>query len=138
MSAPGYWRQQSQLHRLEGNSCTVCNAAFFPARPVCSACHATTLSPKRFRGKGQIVTYSVIRTSQRDSEGAQINRPARSPPYVIGIVKLDEGPQLTTEIIGCDPSTVTIGSRVRAVFRKLSEIGNQGVIHYGYKFELDE
>ena len=32
---------------------------------------------------------------------------------------------------------IEIGSRVSSVFRKISEDGKSGIIHYGYKFKLD-
>ncbi len=54
-------------------------------------------------------------------------------PYVLAIVQLDEGPRLTAQIV-CDPLDVKIGMRVRSVFRKLGEEGQDGVIYYGTKF----
>lgn len=60
-------------------------------------------------GQGTVYTYTVAR------------RPTAPPwaedgPYIIAIVELDEGPRMMTNIIGCDPDTVAIGMRVRAVF----------------------
>ncbi len=55
----------------------------------------------------------------------------------MGIIKLDEGPRITSQIVDCDPEEVSIGSRVRAVFRKIDEEGPAGAIHYGYKFVLE-
>jgi uncharacterized OB-fold protein len=37
-------------------------------------------------------------------------------PYVVAYVQLDEGPQLLTNIVGCDPSAVSIGMRVKVDF----------------------
>jgi uncharacterized OB-fold protein len=50
------------------------------------------------------------------------------------MVRMDEGVMLTAQIVDCPLNDVKIGMRVRAVLRKLSEEGEDGVIHYGYKF----
>jgi hypothetical protein len=54
-------------------------------------------------------------------------------PYVLAIVKLDEGPQITTQIV-MDPAKVKIGMKVKSVFRKIATDGESGIIHYGTKF----
>jgi uncharacterized OB-fold protein len=55
-------------------------------------------------------------------------------PYVLAIVEMEEGFQLTSQIIDVDPAVVKIGMQVNAAFRKLGSEGEAGVIHYGYKF----
>jgi uncharacterized OB-fold protein len=37
-------------------------------------------------------------------------------PYVVAYVELEEGPQLLTNLVGCDPETITIGMSVRVDF----------------------
>src|SRR5690606_41544759 len=54
-------------------------------------------------------------------------------PYVLAIVKLDEGPRFTAQLV-CTPEEVTFGMRVRPVFRRIAADGESGVIHYGTKF----
>jgi uncharacterized OB-fold protein len=51
----------------------------------------------------------------------------------MAIVQLDEGPKLTTQLVGLDQEPEA-GMKVRAVFRKIAEEGAEGVIYYGYKF----
>jgi acetyl-CoA acetyltransferase len=50
--------------------------------------------------------------------------PDIEPPYVIAIVGIDEDQRvrLTTQIIGCAPSDVVIGSRVRVVFEQHEDV----------------
>jgi uncharacterized OB-fold protein len=57
-------------------------------------------------------------------------------PYVVAIIKLEEGAQITSQIVDCDPDMVEIGDDVEMVFRKIKEEGEAGVISYGYKFKL--
>ena len=79
----------------------------------------------KFSGTGTVVTYTVIQI-----EPDQFASPG---PYVLAIIRLDEGPQMTTQII-CDPKEAKIGMRVRSTFRKIATDGESGIIHYGTKF----
>jgi len=54
-------------------------------------------------------------------------------PYVIALVKLDEGPMLTAQLTDLDGEP-EIGMRVEMVTRKLRTDGEEGMIVYGYKF----
>jgi len=42
-------------------------------------------------------------------------------PYVIAIVELEEGPRMTTNVVGCEPDDVHIGMPVRATFEDVDE-----------------
>ena len=54
-------------------------------------------------GKGEIYTYSVMRRAD--------------PAYVIAYVTLEEGVSVMTNIVECDPDTVSIGQKVEVAFR---------------------
>ena len=59
-------------------------------------------------------------------------------PYCIAIIKLDEGPRITSQIVDCEPEIVKPGMKVKSVFRKLGEDSESGILHYGTKFILVE
>lgn len=80
----------------------------------------------KFSGKGQVVTYSVVRDAP---EGYELE-----VPYIVAIVQLEEGPRLTAPITYCDLDEIFIGMPVEVCFRKLREAGDHGIIIYGYKF----
>jgi uncharacterized OB-fold protein len=42
-------------------------------------------------------------------------------PYVVALIRLDEGPTMMSNVIGCDPEQVEIGMPVEAIFEKWSE-----------------
>jgi uncharacterized OB-fold protein len=42
-------------------------------------------------------------------------------PYVYALVDLDEGPRLTTNIVGCPVDEVAVGMRVRARFEDVDD-----------------
>lgn len=80
----------------------------------------------KLSGRGKLITYTVIYTPPSNFEN--------QVPYAVGIVELDEGPRITSQIVDCDPEKLKIGMRVEAVFRKIQEDGDTGAIYYGYKF----
>jgi uncharacterized OB-fold protein len=55
-------------------------------------------------------------------------------PFVLGVIELEDGSRLTTQITDVMPGEVTIGMPVEAVFRKVSEDGDSGIIQYAIKF----
>lgn len=72
-------------------------------------------------------TFSVIRVP---SEGFEAYA-----PYIIGLIQLDEGPKVTTQIVDCSLEEVYIDMPVEVCFRKLREQGKEGIICYGFKFK---
>ncbi len=79
----------------------------------------------KFKGTGEIITYTTVYQAPRNLN--------RQMPYALAIIKLDEGPRLLSEVI-CDPEELSTGMRVRSVFRRIGEEGEQGIIYYGTKF----
>jgi len=126
MSVARFWRKIPQRYNMLGTKCETCGKHFFPPRTFCPDCRrAGKIVDYKFVGRGTIVTYSVIHTASEQYEALT--------PYVIAIVKLDEGPQITTQIV-CRPDQVKIGMKVKSVFRKIATDGASGIIHYGTKF----
>ncbi len=127
-SIPLFWRLRKAKYRLEGTKCRKCKSVFFPPRSFCSRCRRKgEIECFPFSGKGTIISYTIIRTPPEGFE--------KQSPYAVAIVKLDEGAQISGQVIG-DLKEVETGKRVSAVFRKMYEDGPQGVINYGLKFAL--
>ena len=126
MTVARFWRKIPQRYNLIGTKCETCSRHFFPPRTFCPDCRRTgKIVNHKFAGFGTLVTYTVIQTAPGQFSSAA--------PYVLGIIKLDEGPQMTTQII-VDPKDVKIGMRVKSTFRKIATDGESGIIHYGTKF----
>jgi hypothetical protein len=129
MGTPMSWRRIPERYGLIGSHCEVCGGNFFPARKVCPICRRRgKVKQVRFSGKGKIYSYTVIYSPPSGFELAT--------PYLMAIVELDEGPKLTTQIVDCDMKDVKIGALVKMVFRKIQEDGEEGLIHYGFKFKV--
>lgn len=87
---------------------------------VCVVCRVITGF-----GTGVVVMFTVIHTAN-EQFGAYT-------PYVLAIVKLDERPRMTAQVI-CEPKDERIGMRVKSAFRGIATDGESGIIHYGTKF----
>jgi hypothetical protein len=125
VSSARYWREIPQRYRLETGKCKRCGKIFFPPRTVCDACGSREHEIFRANDEGTLLTYTVIRTGPTEF--------ADQAPYAVGIVELDGGPRLTTQIADCDFDKLEIGKKVKIEFRKIYEEGEAGVICYGYK-----
>ncbi|MCD5425682.1 MAG: Zn-ribbon domain-containing OB-fold protein [Methanosarcinaceae archaeon] len=129
MTVARFWRMQQARYNLKGTHCNSCNEYFYPPRNLCPMCRRTgNVESYKFKGKGQVVTYTVIHTKTEEL----IHR----TPYILAIVKMDEGPRFTTQIIE-EPENMSIGMRVKPVFRKLMTDDDKGMIVYGTKFVKD-
>ena len=124
-SAPMSWRLAKHRYALIGTRCPGCSALFFPPRTCCTACGSEKIESFQFSGNGVIVSFTTIHAAPEGFE--------KNVPYNIGLIKLVEGPVITSQIVN---NPIVIGDKVRIVFRKLSEDGKSGLINYGFKFEL--
>lgn len=70
---------------------------------------ADDLEWREASGLAMVYTYTVAeRPTAPAWQGAT--------PQLIAVVELDEGPKVTTELVGVAPEAIRIGMRVRAVF----------------------
>lgn len=111
LSAP-FW-EAARRRELMIQRCRACARHIFYPRLNCTHCGARDLEWVRALGRGTVYTYTVAR---RPTHPAFTDK----TPYVIAIVELDEGPRMTTNIVGCDPEAVRIGMAVEAVFEDVS------------------
>ncbi len=127
-SVPLAWRRFEARYRLVGNRCLTCGTIYFPPKAICPKCRRKgKLEKYQLKGEGKIHTYTIIHAAPSGFE--------KRVPYCIAIIELDEGPKVLGEVVG-DLTLLDIGARVRAVFRKIYEDGEDGIIHYGLKWEL--
>ncbi|GBE54163.1 MAG TPA: Zn-ribbon domain-containing OB-fold protein [Euryarchaeota archaeon] len=127
MSIPRFWRNIKSRYNLIGKQCKSCKSIYFPPRNFCPKCRRIgELEDYKLKGNGEVVTYTIIRTPPDGFDMVS--------PYIMGIVELEEGPMLTTQIVDADVNEIYIGMPVKRVFRKIGEDGDAGLIYYGFKF----
>ncbi|MEA2097592.1 MAG: Zn-ribbon domain-containing OB-fold protein [Patescibacteria group bacterium] len=128
MSVASIWRHIPSRYNLAGTHCRTCGKYYFPSRTICPRCRRDgKMEEYLFKGTGKVVSYTVIHAVPEGHSG--------QVPYILAIIKLDEGPRLTGQIVNVRLDGVEIGMEVKPVFRKLGEDGNKGIIYYGAKFE---
>ncbi len=125
MELPQHWRLNDQRYRLTGEKCSHCGADIFPPRDVCPKCSEPAKMLYTFTGKGTVYSYTTIVDAPEGFEN--------QAPYVVALVKLDEGPLVTAQLTDLD-GPPEIGMKVEMVTRKLRTDGDAGIIVYGYKF----
>ncbi len=126
MSVPRFWRKLKNLYNLIGTKCEKCGEYFYPPRNMCPRCRRNgKIVPFKFRGTGEVLTYTIVHNAAKDY--------TMHTPYILAIIKLDEGPRLTSQVI-CDHKDIRIGLKVKSAFRRLGEESEKGMIYYGTKF----
>jgi uncharacterized OB-fold protein len=108
----GYWDGVAR-HELLLKHCPACNRHFHPKRIVCTDCGSDALAWKRASGRGEVYSFSEVHRAPSPAFG-------KGTPYVVGLVRLEEGVHLFTRFVD---GPVEIGAKVRVDFRKL-ELGN--------------
>ena len=89
--------------------CRACRTVQHRPRGICASCLSDDIESFVASGRGEVYTYSVVRQNQMPAFAAAV-------PYVVSYVQLEEGPQLLTNIVDCDPEAVSIGMPVRVDF----------------------
>jgi len=80
------------------------------------------------KGQGKLLTYTVIHVSPKQFEALA--------PYPVGIVKLNEGPQLLGMIRGVEPDKIKVGMSLTVDFEKASSTQTQWPTWPRYHFKL--
>jgi hypothetical protein len=106
--------EAARRHQLVVQQCKQCHTFRFPARPICSTCLSTDAEWVPVCGKGEVFSFNVMH---------QIYHPAFADrvPYAVVLVKLAEGPKMTSNLVGVEPHEIEIGMPVEAVFERLND-----------------
>jgi len=110
-----YWDAAAE-GRLVLPRCTACATVIWFPRGFCPACGSLDVDWIELPGTGEVYSSAVARRGQ----GAY----GEAAPYVVAYVELDlpegsaagPGPRVITNVVGCDPGSVSVGLRVEAVF----------------------
>lgn len=105
-----FWAACRQ-HRLTVQRCRQCARYVFNPAPFCCVCLSSDLEWVESDGVGQVVTFTTVWRGQT---------PAFDVPYVVAVVRLDEGYEMMTNIVGADPTHVAIGDIVRVNFVEIA------------------
>ncbi len=120
MELAKHWRLKGPRYRLEGTRDRRDNTVMFPPPPIAGPDD----EPVTLSGRGEVWSWSMVENGL-DAWGGR---------YIVALVKLVEGPLITAQLTDVEPDGVHIGQPVEMVTRKLRDLGEDGLLVYGYKF----
>lgn len=103
-----YW-DAAREGRLSIQRCRGCRTWICYPRAWCPSCWSTDLEWADASGRGRVVTYSIVHQAPFESY-------AGDAPYVLAVVKLDEGPQMMANVLEVDPAKMAIDMPVEVTF----------------------
>lgn len=121
-----HWRQRAARYRLEGQRHRATGEICFPPGESALEAEDEAWEPHTLSGSGVVYSFSVVRQPPDGYE--------QQTPYVVALVRLNEGPLITAQLTDCDAAAVQIDMPVEVVTRRLRDLGPEGLIIYGYKF----
>lgn len=95
------------------NRCNACGLAFHYPRPFCPTCWSEDVSWEEASGRGTIYTYSTVFMNDLPPFKDRL-------PYVAAAVDLEEGPRIMTNIVDCDPESLSVGMAVEVTYLELT------------------
>lgn len=106
------WWDATRDRRLTVQRCRTCGAHQHHPRPLCTTCGGRDLTFVDAVGTGTVHSFTVVHRAPVAD---------REVPYVVGIVSLDEGPRLMTELVDVDPDDVRCDQPVVVRWRALDD-----------------
>ena len=96
--------------KLMAARCNKCGTLLLPPRPVCTNCLSEDFEWVELRRRGKLLTYTVIHVAPSQFQ--------LMAPYAVGIVKLEDGPNLPGMIRNIDPEKIRVGMDLTVDFDK--------------------
>ncbi len=99
-------------HELRMQHCSNCNEWIWYPKPWCPNCGKKRgLECVKLSGRGQIYSFTVIRQVIENSPAFQADL-----PFLIGLVELEEGPRIYSNVTGVGVDEINIGDSVEVYF----------------------
>ncbi len=108
-----YWEAANQ-NKFVIQKCKDCGEFNFIPRMACPTCFSDNMGWVEASGKGTVYSHTTVLN----------NAPTafqNDCPYVVAIIKLAEGPQMVSNIIGIDPEKIHCDMEVEVTFERLNE-----------------
>lgn len=117
----GSFQQYLDEGRLMASRDRVTGEIFLPPRPLNPATYGHDMEWVELSGEGTLVAFTAIHIGVEGMLKAGYDR---QKPYCTGIVELEEGPKISAQIMGVDPSRpdeIQIGAPLRVSFVERGE-----------------
>ena len=110
---PGTTGRARPRARLVIQRCTQCGQFQFYPRSLCASCAGETEWVEA-SGRGTLHTYTVIRQNRSEAF-------APLSPYAVGIVELDEGVRMMSNIVDCDVEALRVDMALEVVILRAAD-----------------
>jgi len=100
-----FW-EAARRHELLLQRCADCGGWQFYPRPFCLRCGSAAVGWARASGAGTVHSQTTVHLKVI---------PELDPPYVVALIRLDEGPLFTANVVG---APTAIGDRVTVAWRE--------------------
>jgi uncharacterized OB-fold protein len=118
-------REMPQRYRLEAGRCQDCGAVSYPPRIVCRDCRSRKMETITLSRQCRLVTHTIIHVPPGPFSD--------EAPYAVGIVETEEGARLTAQVVDVTFDRLQPGLPLKLEFRRIQEVGKDGVLCYGHK-----
>jgi hypothetical protein len=108
-----YW-QAAREGRLVLQHCNACDRPIHYPRIACPHCGSDDLGWQPASGRGTIYSFTVVQSNAPSAFIADM-------PYVVAVVRLAEGVQMLSNIVQCDPDSLSCDQPVEVVFEALND-----------------
>lgn len=118
--------------KLMGSKCKDCGAVYVPVRKLCTKCNTANMEWVEMSGKGKVAAFTSITvgTPFFVEKGY-----GRNKPYCFSVIKLDEGPMVSGQLVGVDeskPETISVDIPVKVKFLE-TEIKGETRVDLGFE-----
>lgn len=107
-----FWDYAKQ-HELRVQKCLECGKLYYPVSPICPHCLGMKFEWAKLSGKGEVYSFIIVQRRYHPAFAQDI-------PYVVAIIKTEEGIRMLSNVIGTKPENVKIGMPVEVVFDDVS------------------
>jgi uncharacterized OB-fold protein len=99
----------ARRHELVVQRCARCGLLRFPPRELCSRCWSRDAEWTPVSGRGEVYSFYWMHQVYHPGFAADV-------PYAVVVVRLEEGPHLVSNVVGCSREQLRVGMPVAATF----------------------
>ena len=107
-----FW-EGTQAGELRVPKCDDCSFYRWTPLPACPRCLSESFEWAQVSGRGTVYSFSVV---YRPSDPV-----AFAEPYVVAVIRLEEGVAMLSTIVGCAPDDVRVEMPVEVAFEKVND-----------------
>ncbi len=108
------WWEACRREELLIQKCRSCEQHQFYPRALCASCGAGELDWVRAAGRGRVESYTVVRLPVSKAYAPEV-------PFVIALVRLEEGPVMMASLVDAEVGEVAVGMEVGVVFEQWTD-----------------